>query len=46
MKLTELLKKITSKSDESKSGSYLTTQEIRSIAKENAKIMRRLEKYK
>ena len=46
MKLTELLKKITSKSDEPKSGSYLTTQEIRSIAKENAKIMRRLEKYK
>ena len=46
MKLTELLKKITSKSDEPKSGSYLTTQEIRSIAKENAKIMHRLEKYK
>ena len=46
MKLTELLKKITSKSDEPKSGSYLTTKEIRSIAKENAKIMHRLEKYK
>ena len=46
MKLTELLKKITSKSDEPNSGSYLTTQEIRSIAKENAKIMHRLEKYK
>ena len=46
MKLTELLKKITSKSDETKSGSYLTSKEIRSIAKENAKIMHRLEKYK
>ena len=46
MKLTELLKKITSKSDEAKSGSYLTSKEIRSIAKENAKIMHRLEKYK
>ena len=46
MKLTELLKKITSKKEEPKSGSYLTTKEIRSIAKENAKIMHRLEKYK
>ena len=46
MKLTELLKKITSKDKEQKSGSYLTTKEIRSIAKENAKIMHRLEKYK
>ena len=47
MKLVELLKKITAKNGEKESsGSYLTSKEIRDIAKENAKIMRSLEKYK
>lgn len=47
MKLVELLKKITGKDSEKQtSGSYLTSQEIRAIAKENAKIMYSLEKYK
>ncbi len=31
---------------ENKSSSYLTNKEIRAIAKENAKVMKRLEKYK
>lgn len=47
MKLAEILKKFTGKNGEKKSlGSYLTTKEIRTIAKENSKIMYRLEKYK
>ena len=46
MKLVELLKKITGKKDAEAATNYLTSEEIRRIAKENAKIMYRLEKYK
>ena len=48
MKLVEMLKDLIGKKDseESKSSSYLTSKEIRAIAKENSKVMYRLEKYK
>ena len=48
MKLTEMLKDLLSKKKdgEEKSTNYLSNKEIRAIAKENARIMYRLEKYK
>ena len=47
MKLADKIKSLTGKKDEPvKSKNYLTGKEIRAIAKENSKIMFRLEKYK
>ena len=47
MKLVDKIKALTGKQDETvKSKNYLTGKEIRAIAKENSKIMFRLEKYK
>ena len=47
MKLVEKIKNLTGKKSETvKSKNYLTAREIRAIAKENSKIMFRLEKYK
>ncbi len=49
MKLVEMLKDLIGKKDgeqATKSTNYLTAKEIRAIAKENAKVMYRLEKYK
>ena len=47
MKLVEKIKDLTGKKAETaKSKNYLTAREIRAIAKENSKIMFRLEKYK
>ena len=47
MKLVEKIKDLTGKKSETaKSKNYLTAKEIRAIAKENSKIMFRLEKYK
>ncbi len=46
MKLSELLKKFKEKLKPASSANYLTSKEIRAIAKENAKVMKRLEKYK
>ena len=48
MKLVEKIKGLSGKQNNggTKSGSYLTGKEIRAIAKENSKIMFRLEKYK
>ena len=47
MKLVDKIKKLTGKPvDPAKSKNYLTGREIRAIAKENSKVMFRLEKYK
>ncbi len=46
MKLTELFEKLRGKLIPKRSGNYLTGKEIRKIAKENSKIMLRLERYK
>ncbi len=50
MKLSELASKIKAKltksDDNGTSKNYLSSKEIRAIAKENAQVMRRLEKYK
>ncbi len=47
MKLTELLNRIMKKDGGSASSShYLTSKEIKAIAKENSRVMKRLEKYK
>jgi len=49
MKLVDKIKELTGKKDgtkAAKSANYLTGKEIRAIAKENSKIMFRLEKYK
>ena len=49
MKLVDKIKKLTGNGDgaeAAKSKNYLTSKEIRAIAKENSKVMFRLEKYK
>ena len=47
MKLVDKIKELTGKQqDTAKSKNYLTGKEIRAIAKENSKVMFRLEKYK
>ncbi len=46
MKLSEIFNKFKKKDSESSSNNYLTGKEIRTIAKENSKIMYKLEKYK
>ena len=47
MKLVEKLKNLSGKqADTKQSKNYLTGKEIRAIAKENSKVMFRLEKYK
>ena len=48
MKLSEMLKNLKSKKNcgTTSAGPYLTAKEIRAIAKENSKIMYKLEKYK
>ncbi len=46
MKILDFFKKRKNKDGTSKSGNYLTGKEIRAIAKANAKVMYKLEKYK
>ncbi len=46
MNISEIFSKLTKKHEKSSSNNYLTAKEIREIAKENSKVMYRLEKYK